>query len=54
MDPGGVHAGGAGEPSGLGHVRLHLLLRHDFYLVAGVRLRDAQQQKQLGCSGKSF
>lgn len=53
MDPGGVHAGGAGEPSGLGHVRLRLLLRHDFYLDGGVRLRGASQQRQLGCSSKS-
>lgn len=53
MDPGGVHAGGAGEPSGLGDVRVRLLLRHDFYLDGGVRLRGASQQRQLGGGGES-
>lgn len=53
VDPGGVHAGGAREPSGLGDVRLRLLLRHDFHLVGGVRLRGASQQRQLGGSSES-
>lgn len=50
VDPGGVHAGGAGQPSGLGHVCVRLLLRHDLHLDGGVRLRGAPQPQQLGCS----
>lgn len=53
VDPGGVHAGGAGEPSGLGHVRLCLLLCHDLHLDGGVRLRGASQQGHLGGRSKS-
>lgn len=53
VDPGCVHAGGAREPSGLGDVRLRLLLRHDFHLDGGVRLRGASQQRQLGGSSES-
>ncbi|KAI4833176.1 hypothetical protein KUCAC02_016090 [Chaenocephalus aceratus] len=50
LDPGGDHAGGAGEPSGLGHVRVPLLLLRDFHLDGDVLLRDAQQQRLLGRS----
>ncbi|XP_042341809.1 uncharacterized protein LOC121942616 isoform X1 [Plectropomus leopardus] len=50
LDPGGVHAGGAAEPSGLGHVCLRLLLHHHLHLAGGVRLRGAPQQGQLGRS----
>jgi len=53
LDPGGGHAGGAAQPSGLGHVRLHLLLHRDPHLAGGVRLRSASQQTPLGHSGKS-
>lgn len=50
LDPGGLHPGGATEPSGLGHVCLCLLLRHDLHLDDGVCLRGTQQPQQLGSS----
>lgn len=53
MDPGGVHLRGVSEPSGLGHVCLCLLLRHDLHLVGGVRLWDPLQLGWLGNRSKS-
>lgn len=50
VDPSGVHAGGAGQPSGLGHVCVRLLLRNDLHLDGGLCLRGAPQPQQLGCS----
>ena len=51
VDPGRLFAGCPGEPSGLGDVRLCLLLRADLPLDGAVRLRGSPQQARLGgCS----
>lgn len=52
VDPGGVHLGGPSEPSGLGHVRLRLLLRHDLHLDGGLRLWGPPAPRRLGHSGE--
>lgn len=53
LDPGGVHAGDTAQPSGMGHVRLRLLLHRDLHLGGGVRLRRPSKQRPLGCRSKS-
>ena len=49
LDPGGLFAGRPSQPSGLGDVRLRLLLRRDLPLDGAVRLRGTSQQTRLGC-----
>lgn len=48
VDPGGLHPCGPSQPSGLGDVRLGLLLRHDLPLDDHVRSRVSQEQLWLG------
>lgn len=45
MDPGGIDSCPAGQPSGLGDVRLRLLLRTDDTLVLHLPLRSQSEQR---------
>lgn len=45
MDPGGIDSRLSGKPSGLGDVRLRLLLRRDDTLVLHLPLRSQSEQR---------
>lgn len=48
VDPGGVHPRGAPQPSGLGDVRVCLLLRHDPPLGGPLHRRVSQEWLGVG------
>lgn len=44
MDPGGVHTRLPGQPSGLGHVCVHFLLRDDHALLLPLHFRPQPEE----------
>lgn len=53
VDPGGVHTRLPGKPSGLGHVRVHFLLRDDHALFLLLRFWP-QPEEDLELLGTTF
>lgn len=53
MDPGGIHKRLPGQPSGLGHVCVHFLLRDDHVVLLHLRFRT-QPEKDLEFPGTTL
>lgn len=53
LDPGGINPRKPGKPSGLGDVRLRLLLRYDLSLDDPLHRRLPQEQLWMGCCCKT-